>query len=191
MNKKLIISLSIVIVFFLVVIGLKFFSTEDDWLCVDGKWLKHGSPSSQMPTTICDDNVSEIENTEYINNEHGFIFRLPNTWQGYFIIKDTWTGNLITDSSNSNYSGPKIIIRHPLWTEENPRQDIPVMIFTPYEWSLILQESLAIGAAPIAPSEIGRNDKYIFALPARYNYAFPVGYEEVENILQSNSLVAF
>jgi len=34
------------------------------------------------------------------------------------------------------------------------------------------QEKFHIGAAPINPSELGRNTKYVFALPARYNYAF-------------------
>jgi hypothetical protein len=35
---------------------------------------------------------------------------------------------------------------------------------------------------------LGVNEKYVFALPARYNYAFPAGYEEVENIIASQPL---
>jgi hypothetical protein len=37
-------------------------------------------------------------------------------------------------------------------------------------------------------SEIGRNKRYVLALPARYNYALPIGWEEVERIIAENSL---
>ena len=57
------------------------------------------------------------------------------------------------------------------------------MVFTPEQWNLIQKEELAVSAAPIGPSELGQNAKYIFALPARYNYAFPVGFEEVQTII--------
>ena len=56
---------------------------------------------------------------------------------------------------------------------------------------MIAQEKLAIGASPIGPSEFGRNSKYVFALPARYNFAFPVGFEEVEKIIENKPLQAF
>jgi hypothetical protein len=40
-----------VIVFFLrFVIG----GSEDDWICVDGQWIKHGVPSAPMPEEICE-----------------------------------------------------------------------------------------------------------------------------------------
>lgn len=42
----------------------------------------------------------------------------------------------------------------------------------------------------MGPKELARNSKYLFALPARYNYAFPTGYEEVEKILEGNPLQA-
>jgi len=44
-------------------------------------------------------------------------------------------------------------------------------------------------AAPMGPKELARNTKCVFALPARYNYAFPAGYEEVEEILENNPLL--
>ena len=40
----------------------------------------------------------------------------------------------------------------------------------------------------MGPKELGRNSKYVFALPARYNFAFPTGFEEVEDILAGNPL---
>ena len=81
-----------------------------------------------------------------------------------------------------------IKIRHPQGTSQNSRQDIPIMVFTQNQWDAMQQEKFHIGAAPMGPKELGRNGKYVFALPARYNYAFPAGYEEVERILEGNPL---
>ena len=41
------------------------------------------------------------------------------------------------------------------------------------------------------PIELGRNSDYVFALPARYNYAFPEGYEEVDDIIESGAFEAY
>jgi hypothetical protein len=65
------------------------------------------------------------------------------------------------------------------------------MVFTLAQWDSLQQGKFHIGAAPINPSELGRNTKYLFALPARYNYAFLVGFEEVAKILEGNPLQAF
>ena len=83
-----------------------------------------------------------------------------------------------------------ISIRHPLWTEDTPRQDIPVMVFTVEQWEALKAEEFHIGAAPIGPSELGSNDAYVFALPARYNFEYLTGYEEVEAILRGSPLEA-
>jgi hypothetical protein len=64
------------------------------------------------------------------------------------------------------------------------------MIFTLDQWNALQQEKFHIGAAPIGPRELGRNSRYVFALPARYNFAFPKGYEEVQDILEGNPLHA-
>lgn len=132
----------------------------------------------------------EINSIIYQNTDYGFNFSLPKSWKGYEIVTDQWDGRSIKDSENEKTveSGPIINIRHPQWTSENPRQDIPIMIFTLAQWDSLQQEEFHIGAAPFGPSELGRNEKYVFALPARYNYAFPIGYEEVENILKSSPL---
>lgn len=42
------------------------FSTEDTWLCQNGVWVKHGSPSSAMPTTGCD--IISNNNANLITN---------------------------------------------------------------------------------------------------------------------------
>jgi len=40
----------------------------------------------------------------------------------------------------------------------------------------------------ISGYQLGRNEEYVFALPARYNFGFLGGYEEVEMILENNPL---
>jgi hypothetical protein len=132
---------------------------------------------------------------EYTNNQYGFTFSLPADWKGYSVVTGTWTGTTNNPATPSTtyppVHGPEITIRNPQWTAADKWQDIPIMIFTPDQWSAVLGGTLDIGAAPIPPSELGHNDKYVFALPARYNYAYPTGWQEVQTIMQGNPLHAF
>lgn len=131
---------------------------------------------------------NKSDTIEYRNNKYGFIFELPKSWKGYSIIEEKW--NYFTYDLTGNevpVQGPEIFIRHPEWTSTNPRQDIPIMVFTIEEWNL-LQDGKYFGqAAPIPPSELGRNSNYVFALPPRYNFAYLTGWEEVENIILNNT----
>ena len=115
----------------------------------------------------------------YTNKTYGFRFALPDSWKGYSIVVKSWS------------QGPLILIRHPLWTEANPRQDIPIMVLTLAQWDLVQQGKLSVSAAPIGPDELAHNSKYVFALPPRYNFAFLPGYEEVGEILKHDPLQAF
>jgi len=132
----------------------------------------------------------EANNVVYRNNKYGFSFTLPKSWKDYSIITGNWEGMAVGGPKAGEIveTGPMIFIRHPQWTSENLRQDIPIMVFTLRQWDALQQDEFHIGPAPIGPSELGRNTTYVFALPARYNYAFPSGYEEVEKILESNPL---
>jgi hypothetical protein len=87
--------------------------------------------------------------------------------------------------------GPLILIGHPLSTKDNPRQHIPIMIFTKAQWQLVEEDKLIVSAAPVGPSELGRNSKYVFALPPRFDYADIDGRQEVGEILQHHPLHAF
>jgi hypothetical protein len=128
----------------------------------------------------------------YKNTQYGFRFTLPAGWQGYSIITEKWEGLAIGGTKEGQLieTGPLLSIRHPKWSDKKPRQDIPIMVFTLKQWKELQQEKFHIGAAPIGPKELGRNSKYVFALPARYNFAFPEGFEEVEKIIESKPLQA-
>lgn len=150
---------------------------------IDGKWLINNA------------NLGEYEDANsviYKNTQYGFTFTLPESWKDYKIITDEWKGLSLADTNEGEVAetGPLVSIRHPQWTSEKERQDIPIMIFTLEQWSSLEQGKFHIGAAPIGPKELARNSKYVFALPARYNFAFPTGFEEVEKILESNPLQA-
>ena len=171
--------------------------TQDSECATPAKYLVQSScPYTSLClnnncTVVCPGQIAAQEETnlEYKNAQSGFNFILPLTWKDYSIVNETWTGNLVSGPAET-FNGPKILIRHPLWTAKNIRQDIPIMIFTLDQWKLIESDTLSVGAAPIAPSELGRNDRYVFALPARYNFAFPEGFEEVQKIIDSKPLSA-
>jgi Antirepressor regulating drug resistance, predicted signal transduction N-terminal membrane component len=134
-------------------------------------------------------NTVSASSIVYQNTQYGFNFTLPVSWQGYSIITSKWQGTDV-QSGKITETGPIISIRHPQWTASNPRQDIPIMVLTLNQWNLVQSEKLSLGAAPIGPTELGRNSTYVFALPARYNFAFPTGFEEVEKIMADHPLKA-
>ena len=87
--------------------------------------------------------------------------------------------------------GPQILIRHPKSTPQNPRQDIPIMVFTLDQWNSLQEGKFHVSAGPLNPRELGRNRRYVFAVQARYNYAFPEGWQEVAQILRGRPLRTF
>ena len=123
--------------------------------------------------------------------ETGFAIRLPESWRGYQIESAYWEG--IKNEPDTGdvvvASGPMITILHPDSKPENPRQGIPIMVLTIPQWDAMQDREWHIGAAPVLPMEIGRNSQYVFALPARYNYAFLEGWEEVEEIILGQSII--
>lgn len=132
------------------------------------------------------------EKTEIVhtNNEYGFTFTLPMSWEGYTIVQHTWQGTSLT-STPTNETGPKLLIRNPKWTSTLPYEDIPILVFTTAQWSAYTDEAFAVSAAPIAASELGRNSAYVFALPPRWNFDYAEGYAEAEAIVAAKPLNAF
>jgi hypothetical protein len=153
-----------------------------------------GVASTGGPATAGQPTTEPSSAVVYTNTQYGFTFSLPESWKGFSIVSQQWEGYPLDDTGQGSgeqagpIHGPLLLIRHPLWTQANPRQDIPIMVFTLAQWQQVEQEKLSVSAAPIPPSELGRNDMFVFALPARYNYAFPTGYEEVETILEGHPL---
>ncbi len=172
MNKNTIIIILIVLA---LIVGLKILSSKS---------------TTNVPVTVTPIATSTPSGVEYKNTKYGFTFSLPDSWKGFIIEEDFWEGYAPSDTVGQALiaNGPLVFIRHPLWTEKNPRQDIPIMIFTISEWNDIQNDKFHIGAAPVGPKEITRNSKYVFAVQARYNFAFPIGFEEVEEILNSNPI---
>jgi len=128
----------------------------------------------------------------YKNTQYGFTFSLPGTWKGYSILESKWDGAVLNKSDEviDRRSGPLITIRHPMWTETNQRQDIPIMVFTLAQWASVKHGTLFFGA-PYSPGELRRNGKYVFALPPRFEDATPTGWEEVSEIVRSKPLRPF
>jgi len=53
-DKKLIYTILTVVLFLvLAVVSLRIFSGEDDWICKNGEWIKHGQPDFSAPTVEC------------------------------------------------------------------------------------------------------------------------------------------
>jgi hypothetical protein len=126
----------------------------------------------------------------YTNNRYGFRFRLPASWKGYSIVRTEWSGSSGSEANLEEHF-PLIVIRHPLYTEDNPREDIPIMVFTHKQWREVDRGDISVSAAPFGPGEIGRNSKYVFALPPRFDYDFAEGWEEVIKVLDGKPLHAF
>lgn len=121
----------------------------------------------------------------YTNREYGFRFSLPGTWKGYSVnVKRT-------EDDFRKVMPAYITIRNPLWTRQDPHEDIPIMVFAIDAWPKVANGTTNVSAAPFPPQELSRNKRYVFALPPRYNYDFSTGWEEVEKIMKSKPLRAF
>jgi hypothetical protein len=183
-------------------IGSRSYKISGDIIEVTNIELERGGFAAKKPITlsVAEKNgkwvitnilIGEYEGgLSYRNNEYDFSFSLPESWLGYSIVNSSWRGDGVGGLLGIE-EGPIVSIRHPEWTEDVPRQDIPIMIFTASQWTSLQNGEFHIGAAPIGPRELGRNSEYVFALPARYNFAFPVGFEEVEEIINSGALTVF
>jgi uncharacterized membrane protein len=52
-NKNFYIVLMLIGLLIMIVFGMRLLSGEDDWICQDGQWIKHGQPDFPMPTVMC------------------------------------------------------------------------------------------------------------------------------------------
>lgn len=126
--------------------------------------------------------VVDTQSFIYKNSEYGFTLKLSKSWEGYTTSKTP-----ITSPDKSKVYGYTVVIRNPKWSDSNPRMDIPIQVFTLEQWTK--WESTDFEgyptAAPMGPTERGRNSKYVFATGPRYNYSFATGWEEVDEIIKT------
>ena len=95
---------------------------EDTWICTDGKWIKHGNPSSSMPLTGCgvankegDIQATDNELSKYsvvitkspVPSSHGFSFEATVTNKSIdpYITNFAFYECNFTDKNNKNYQG--------------------------------------------------------------------------------------
>lgn len=180
MNKKVYIIIGVVVILLLVL-----------YLGV-GKRNQTNIPTKNPPVAVSNNPV--LSRINYKNVEYGFVMNLPESWDDFTTIEDEWVGDSLDTSGQKQVQSEKgtlISIRHPDWDYKSPRQDIPIMVFTLRQWSDMQADKFHIGAAPINPGEIGRNKKYVFAIPARYNFAYLIGFEEVDQIIRGDNFFTF
>ncbi|MGA9584719.1 MAG: hypothetical protein WBQ95_05280 [Terracidiphilus sp.] len=123
----------------------------------------------------------------YRNAEYGFCLALPAGWSGFHVLTERWGG----DGNGESESGPRLVVRNPRWTKEKPYQDIPILVFTSAQWRSVDSGEFSVSAAPIGPSELGRNRKYVFALPPRFaGFDDATGTDEVLRLLQQKPFQA-
>jgi len=76
MKKSLIFGGIIIFLIVVVMLGIRFFSGEDNWICQNGEWIKHGNPSTEKPTIGCDKSVT-IQNNEQPAEEPNIVIFDP------------------------------------------------------------------------------------------------------------------
>lgn len=135
------------------------------------------------------------ESVVYTNEEYGLRVSLPDSWDGYGVTTFTWTAVRFAANGTEEQAaqGPLIHIVNPLVGRGNPYQDIPIMVFTHEQWRHLDGPGAdwSVSAAPIGPSVLASNSAYVFALPARYNFASPPGWEEVEDLIRNGAVSTF
>lgn len=166
--------------------------TMEAKLCPDGSSVGRTGPKCEFapcPTGAI-----------YTNNGFGLAISLPSSWKGYRVISDEgetagWHATDVSAGDNNEVaSGPMVILRHPLWTEAKPYENLPIMVFTLDQWKHVGMQGTndwSVSAAPIPPSELARNGTYVFALPARYNYDFAEGYQILDDAIRAGAVSAF
>ncbi len=53
MNKKILTTILITAAVLLILGVVRFWTPEDDWICANGEWVKHGNPSIAKPSELC------------------------------------------------------------------------------------------------------------------------------------------
>jgi len=70
-NKKIFIILPVILTVLLAIVLIRLFSGEDNWICQNNEWVKHGYPSAPKPTKPCKETkqTETIKIKVYFNND--------------------------------------------------------------------------------------------------------------------------
>ena len=64
--KKYYIFLSVIITAAAAIAGVRFLSGEDNWICQNGEWIKHGNPETEKPIGNCGKSAENQKTNETI-----------------------------------------------------------------------------------------------------------------------------
>ena len=127
----------------------------------------------------------------YRNMQYGFCFLLPADWKGYSILTHEWSGWSGPPDTGKMMHGPELVIRHPAWTEANPYQDIPIMVFTQAQWREKEKNGLITSAYGADWGTFGSNARYVFKQPDRWiGYTDAKGQDELQALMSEHPLQA-
>ncbi|MBX4198621.1 hypothetical protein KW782_04845 [Candidatus Parcubacteria bacterium] len=159
----------------LIIIGVILLITQKMWVPSLVTWI--------LKTEHADTDTGKI----YKNVEYGFEIDFPDSWKGFSVVKNSWEGQKIDSTiTQEKYTGPLLVFENPQTNSEHAWQNIPIMVFTADIWKLIIEEKIAVSAAPIAPAKIGENSKYVFATPPRwYGFTDAEGWQEAVDIVKT------
>ncbi|HLC70000.1 MAG TPA: Gmad2 immunoglobulin-like domain-containing protein [Patescibacteria group bacterium] len=130
-NKRLIIG---IVVAFIVIIGgfilARGLSDEDTWICENGTWIRHGNPTSAMPTEGC----GEIKTTDYEGviktaNNNSLVISIPGGEDKQFSLAPStvFIGNT-SDITAGNDLKPGFTVNIRAEEKGNERQALVVTI---------------------------------------------------------------
>ena len=120
----------------------------------------------------------------YDNAQYGLRLYLPADWKGFSVLTNQWVGQPV-DPANSVAHGSVMVLRHPLWTTNSPREDIPIMVFTRKQWEEDHAEKFIIEAGGL-DEEVSHNGSYVFAIWSRFTFDELPGSEEAGKTVEEN-----
>lgn len=113
----------ILLVILVAIISVRLLSNEDDWICRNGQWIKHGNPSAPAPVAGCGSVVkNEIEPDIIISSpQRGQTIKSPLSVEGMakgnWFFEASFPIRLLDDKGNELAAGQAIATSD--WMTEN------------------------------------------------------------------------
>jgi hypothetical protein len=107
----------------------------------------------------------------YHNAHYALEFSLPASWQGYSVLTQQWEGQSYIPARDElmvTEQGPIIVLRQPGWRDDQPSQDVPLLVFTRGQWEAMQNGKFSVGAGGVW-QEIMCNSSFVFVISSRFN----------------------